>query len=160
MDELLNTESLAAVLQEYAVAVRNLYQDRLILHDRIATGGLLNSVEVHVDYNGTAYEVKMDLADYWRYVEMDTEPHWPPPSAILKWIQAKPILPRPMKNGKLPTPEQLAFLIGRKIAVFGTKGIPDLTDSVEDMNKAYQERIAAALAHDVGSYIRKLVRDS
>lgn len=160
MDELLNTESLAAVLQEYAVAVRNLYQDRLILHDRIATGGLLNSVEVHVDYNGTAYEVKMDLADYWRYVEMDTEPHWPPPSAILKWIQAKPILPRPLKNGKLPTPEQLAFLIGRKIAVFGTKGIPDLTDSVEDMNKAYQERIAAALAHDVGSYIRKLVRGS
>lgn len=160
MDELLNTENIAAVLQEYAVAVRNLYQDRLILHDRIATGDLLNSCEVHVDYNGTEYEVKMDLAEYWRYVEMDTRPHWPPPSAILKWIKAKPVLPRPMKNGKLPTPEQLAFLIGRKIAVFGTEGHPDLTDSVEDMNKAFQERIAAALARDVGAYIRKLVRDS
>jgi len=160
MDDLFNTESLQAVLMEYGVAVRNLYQDRLILHDRIATGALLNSVEVHVDHDGTAYEVKLDLADYWRYVEMDTEPHWPPPSAILKWIQAKPVLPRPMKNGKLPTPQQLAFLIGRKIAVFGTKGQPDLTDSVEDMNKAFQERIAAALAHDVGSYIRKLVRDA
>lgn len=158
MDELLNTETLRAVLEEYGVAVRNLYQDRLILHDRIATGELLNSVEVHVDYDGQAYEVKLDLADYWRYVEMDTEPHWPPPSAILKWIQAKPVLPRPMKNGKLPTPQQLAFLIGRKIAVFGTKGQPDLTDSVEDMNKAFRERIAVALAHDVGSYIRKLVR--
>ena len=159
MDELLNTENLRAVLMEYGVAVRNLYQDRLILHDRIATGDLLNSVEVHVDYNGEAYEVKLDLASYWRYVEMDTEPHWPPPSAILKWIMAKPVLPRPMKNGKLPTPQQLAFLIGRKIAVFGTEGIPDLTDSVEDMNKAFQERIAAALAQDVGSYIRKLVRN-
>lgn len=158
MDELLNTENLRAVLMEYGVAVRNLYQDRLILHDRIATGDLLNSVEVHVDYNGQAYEVKLDLASYWRYVEMDTEPHWPPPSAILKWIRAKPVLPRPLKNGKLPTPEQLAFLIGRKIAVFGTKGQPDLTDSVEDMNKAYQERIAAALARDVGNYIRKVVR--
>ena len=157
MDELLNTENLQAVLQEYGVAVRNLYQDRLILHDRIATGALLNSCEVRVDYDGTAYEVKLDLADYWRYVEMDTAPHWPPPSAILKWIQAKPVLPRPMKNGKLPTPQQLAFLIGRKIAVFGTEGHPDLTDSVEDMNKAYQERIAAALARDVGSYIRKVV---
>jgi len=158
MDDLFNTESLQDVLMEYGVAVRNLYQDRLILHDRIATGELLNSVEVHVDHDGTAYEVKLDLADYWRYVEMDTEPHWPPPSAILKWIQAKPVLPRPMKNGKLPTPQQLAFLIGRKIAVFGTKGQPDLTDSVEDMNRAFQERIAAALAKDVGSYIRKLVR--
>jgi hypothetical protein len=69
-------------------------------------------------------------------------------------------MPRPLKNGKLPTPEQLDYLIRRKIAVFGTKGQPDLTDSVEDMNRAFQERIAAALAHDVGSYIRKLVRDS
>ena len=158
MDELLNTENLRAVLMEYGVAVRNLYQDRLILHDRIATGDLLNSVEVRVEHNGGTYEVQLDLAEYWRYVEMDTEPHWPPPSAILKWIRAKPVLPRPLKNGKLPTPEQLAFLIGRKIAVFGTKGHPDLTDSVEDMNKAYQERIAAALARDVGNYIRKVVR--
>lgn len=158
MDELINTENLRAVLEEYGNAVRNLYQDRLILHDRIATGDLLNSVETRVEYDGQAYEVKMDLADYWRYVEMDTAPHWPPPSAILAWIKAKPVIPRPLKNGKLPTPEQLAYLIGRKIAVFGTKGQPDLTDSVEDMNKAFQERIAAALARDVGSYIRKLVR--
>ena len=90
---------------------------------------------------------------------MDTEPHWPPPSAILKWIMAKPVLPRPMKNGKLPTPQQLAFLIGRKIAVFGTEGIPDLTDSVQDMNTAFRERIAEALAADMGGYIRKLVRE-
>lgn len=159
MDELINTESLAAVLQEYAVAVRNMYQDRLILHDRIATGELLNSIDVHVEYNGKEYEVQMDLADYWRYVEMDTEPHWPPPSAILKWIQAKPVLPRPLKNGKLPTPQQLAFLIGRKISEKGTKGIPDLTDTVEEMNRTFKERIAAALAHDVGNYIRKVVRE-
>lgn len=159
-DELLNTDNLQAVLMEYGIAVRNLYQDRLILHNRIASGELLNSVDnVRVEFDGQAYEVKLDLADYWRYVEMDTEPHWPPPSAILKWIQAKPVLPRPMKNGKLPTPQQLAFLIGRKISEKGTKGIPDLTDSVEDMNKAFQERIATALAQDIGGYIRKLVRN-
>lgn len=158
MDDLLNMSNTAAVLQEYAVAVRNLYQDRLILHDRIATGDLLNSCEVRVDFNGTAYEVKMQLADYWRYVEMDTEPHWPPPSAILKWIRAKPVLPRPLKNGKLPTPEQLAFLIGRKIAVFGTEGHPDLTDSVQDMDKQFEERIKAALVADFTGYIRKIVR--
>jgi len=157
MDQLINTDHLAAVLQEYAVAVRNKYQDRLILHDRIATGDLLNSVEAHVDYDGGTYEVKLDLADYWRYIEMDTEPHWPPPSAILKWIQAKPVLPRPLKNGKLPTPQQLAFLIGRHIAVFGTKGKPDLTDTVEEMNRAFQERIAAALAADTANYIRKVI---
>ena len=158
-DDLINTEHLAEVLREYAVAVRNLYQDRLILHDRIATGKLLNEIREHVEYDGQTYEVQLDLWDYWRYVEMDTAPHWPPPSAILAWIKAKPVLPRPLKNGKLPTPEQLDFLIRRKIAVFGTKGQPDLTDSVEDMNKAFKERIAAALAQDVGSYIRKLVRN-
>lgn len=158
MDELLNTENLAAVLQEYAVAVRNLYQDRLILHDRIATGKLLNEIRAHVEYDGRFFEVQLDLWSYWRYIEMDTAPHWPPRDAILKWIQVKPILPRPMSNGKLPTPEQLAFLIQRKIAVFGTEGHPDLTDSVQDMNAAFRDRIAAALARDVGDYIRKVVR--
>jgi hypothetical protein len=161
MDELFNTDELAAVLQEYGVAVRNLYQDRLILHDRIASGELLNSVDnVRVEVEGTTYEVKLDLAKYWRYVEMDTEPHWPPKGALLEWIHWKISMPRPMKNGKLPTPEQLDYLIRRKIAVFGTKGHPDLTDSVEDMNKAYQARIADALARATGSYIRKLVRDA
>ena len=160
MDELIDTSHLRAVLMEYGIAVRNLYQDRLILHDRIASGELLNSVDnVRVDFDGTTYEVKLDLAEYWRYVEMDTEPHWPPPGALLKWISYKISMPRPMKNGKLPTPEQLDFLIRRKIAVFGTEGIPDLTDSVQDMNTAFRERIAEALAADMGGYIRKLVRE-
>lgn len=160
MDELIDTSHLRAVLMEYGIAVRNLYQDRLILHDRIASGKLLNSVDnVRVDFDGTTYEVKLDLAEYWRYVEMDTEPHWPPPGALLKWISYKISMPRPMKNGKLPTPEQLDFLIRRKIAVFGTEGIPDLTDSVQDMNTAFRERIAEALAADMGGYIRKLVRE-
>ena len=157
MDTLFDTSNLYAVLQEYGVEVRNRYQDRLILHDRIASGALLNSCEVHIEYSGGTYEVQLDLADYWRFVEMDTAPHWPPRAAILKWIQIKPVLPRPMKNGKLPTPEQLAFLIQRKIAVFGTEGKPDLTDTVEEMNKVYRERIAAALAADTANYIRKLV---
>ena len=160
MDELIDTSHLRAVLMEYGIAVRNLYQDRLILHDRIASGELLNSVDnVRVDFDGTTYEVKLDLAEYWRYVEMDTEPHWPPPGALLKWISYKISMPRPMKNGKLPTPEQLDFLIRRKIAVFGTEGIPDLTDSVQDMNTTFQKRIAEALAADMGGYIRKLVRE-
>lgn len=158
MDELIDMTNTYAVLQEYAVEVRNRYQDRLILHDRIATGELLNSIDTYVEVNGTAYEVKMKLLDYWRYIEMDTEPHWPPPGALLNWIHWKISMPRPMKNGKLPTPEQLDYLIRRKIAVFGTEGKPDLTDTVEEMNRAFQERIAAALAQDFAGYIRKLVR--
>ena len=113
MDELLNTDNLQKVLEEYAVAVRNLYQDRLILHDRIASGKLLNDINAHVEYDGQTYEVQLDLWNYWRYIEMDTEPHWPPPGALLKWIHWKISMPRPLKNGKLPTPEQLDFLIRR-----------------------------------------------
>lgn len=145
-------------MEEYAVAVRNAYQDRLILHDRIASGDLLNRVECHVEMEGNAYLVQLDLKKYWRYVEMDTAPHWPPPDAILKWIMIKPVIPRPMKNGKLPTPQQLAYLIGRKIAVFGTEGKPDLTDSVEEMNRRYQEKITAALAADVANYFKIMNR--
>lgn len=158
MNDLIDTENLRAVLEEYGTAVRNLYQDRLILHDRIASGELLNSIETHVEYDGQMWEVKMDLAEYWRYIEMDTKPHWPPPGVLLKWISYKIPYPRPLANGKLPTPEQLDYLIRRKIAVFGTKGIPDLTDSVQDMDRAYKERIEAALAKDMGNYLRKVFR--
>lgn len=157
MDELLNTENLAAVLQEYAVAVRNLYQDRLILHDRIATGDLLNSCEVHVEYNGTEYEVKMDLAEYWRYVEMDTRPHWPPPSAILRWVEIKPVLPHPDANGRIPSPRSLAYLIGRKISREGTTGSHDFQTAQETTIERFRVRIRVAMVRDVQNYIRQVL---
>ena len=153
MAEMLTFENVLSVLQDYAVEVRNLYQDSLIRHDRIASGGLLNSAECRVEVNGRVYEVVMTLEDYWRYVEEDTRPHWPPVSAILRWVQIKPVISRPDAAGRIPTPRQLAYLIGRKIAREGTKGSHDLADAVEEMNRRFADRLSEALGRDVSQYI-------
>lgn len=158
MAELLRLDNVERVLQEYAVEFRNMYQDNLIRSDRIASGELLNSIEAHVEIQGTAYEVKLILADYWKYVEEDTRPHWPPKSAILKWIQMKPVLPRPDANGKIPTPESLAYLISRKIARYGTQGSHDLQKTQQTMNRDIRQRLEEALTLDVSESVARLVR--
>ena len=159
MNELVNLDRLRDVLEEYAVAVRNLYQDNLVKSGRIASGDLLNSVECHVALDNQEFVVSLTLRDYWQYVEEDTRPHWPPRDAILSWIQVKPILPRPDAQGRIPTPQSLAFLIQRKIATEGTKGTHDLAKAVEEMNAQYRARIAEALGHDMEWYIRKIVAE-
>lgn len=153
MADMLNFDNVLKVLQDYAVEVRNLYQDSLIRHDRIASGGLLNSAECRVDVGDRSFEVVMSLEDYWRYVEEDTRPHWPPVSAILRWVQIKPVIPRPDAAGRIPAPKQLAYLIGRKIAREGTKGSHDLADAVAEMNNRYRERLSEALGADISAYI-------
>ena len=154
--ELLNFENLRQTLEEYGQEVRNLYQDKLITHDRVASGELLNSVEFEVEGDGKRWEVSLNVAKYWKYVENDTRPHWPPVNKILEWIRVKPVLPRPDKNGKLPTPEGLAFLIARKISRVGTKGTHDLEDSIEEINERYREKIVYAIAKDGETLYRML----
>lgn len=146
--ELINFDNLMAVLEEYAQAVRNLYQDNLIRNDRIATGDLLNSIDYQVQFNGVAYEVQLKLEDYWKYVEEDTKPHWPPVNKILEWISAKPVIPRERDRKKPPTPKQLAYLIGRKISRVGTEGSHDLKDAIEVINARYRDKIVYAIGQD------------
>lgn len=148
-DTLIKFDNLRRVLSEYGQAVRNGYQDALIRSNSIASGELLNSLEFKVQQGERNFSVVLTLMDYWKYVEEGTSPHWPPSSAILKWLEVKPVIPRPDKNGKLPTPKQLAFLISRKIAREGTKGRHDLANTLEALNAEYMEKITAALAEDV-----------
>lgn len=73
----------------------------------------------------------------------------PPISTIEKWIEVKPVLPRPMANGKLPTNKQLAYLIARKISIDGIAPRPLLQQSVDEVWRSMQEFIAEALAKDL-----------
>lgn len=147
--ELLNFDYLYETLEEYAKEVRNLYQDKLIENDRIASGKLLNSVEYRVDFDGSTYVVSLtNLQEYWKYIEYGTKPHFPPVNKILEWIQIKPVIPSPDQNGKIPTPQSLAFLIARKISKVGTQGSNDLQDAIDEVNERYKEKLVIALRKD------------
>ena len=148
-DKLMSWENLEKVLQEYAVALRNKYQDYLINSDRLASGELLNSVEYIIEKDNISISVSLQLAEYWKYVEYDTKPHWPPVDKIKEWITVKPIIPEPDIRGNLPTPDQLAFLIGRKISQEGTEGTKDLHSAIEDINNEFMQAIEDAITLDV-----------
>lgn len=139
------------VLKEYAIELRNTLQDSYINDDRIATGDLLNSVEYIIEKDDRQIEVSLQLEEWWKYVEEDTKPHFPPPDAMLNYIKAKPILPKPDNNGKLPTPNQLAYLIGRKISEVGTTGTHNVRDTVRLMNERYEEKIGQAISEDINN---------
>lgn len=158
MNELIDFTELQQVLQDFAKDIRERYMDVLANNDHIASKKLMDSIKTEVVVGKYSYEITMTLEHYWKYVEYDTKPHFPPPSAILKWIQVKPVIPRPDKNGRIPTPKQLAFLIGRHIDTYGTTGTHDLQQTKDDIIAWYKDKISAALGRDMTNYIRKLVR--
>lgn len=142
--------NLERVLEEYAVEVRNRYQDNLIRNDRIATGDLLNTVEYEVVRDGNRYRVSLILEDYWRDVEYGQEPGtYVEIDDLVKWIKVKPVLPTPDRFGRIPTPETLAFYIQRKIEEEGTEGSHDLDNAVNAIWPSFKERIQEAIEQDV-----------
>lgn len=161
MAQLVNLDNLQKLLQEMAGDIRDGYKETLERNGRYTALGpearkLIRSVQTRVVVGETAYEVVMDLEDYWKYVEDDTRPHWPPHDAILRWVTFKPVLPRPDSNGRLPSPESLTYLIRRKISRVGTKGTHDLEKTKDAVITAYRRELEQALAHDIEDYILKV----
>lgn len=145
MAELVN---LKKALEDYMNEVSRIYKGKLTADGKKATGKLINSVKANIQIGATQYTGELRLEDYWKYIEYGTKPHWPPKSALLKWIQAKPILPRPI-NGITPTNDQLAFLIGRKISLKGTQAGGQLGDTIDEVNSSFKPILENALEKDL-----------
>lgn len=150
MDKLIDLPHVQAVMEEMAIAIRNEYQDNLIRNDRIASGDLLNNIEYEITRGDFTYTIYVKMKDYWYYVENGRKAgKWPPIDNILNWIKIKPVLPRPNAEGKLPTPQQLAFLIARKIGEEGTEGTQDLRKATDTIWDNFEDRLYEAIDEDV-----------
>lgn len=141
--------NLQAVLQDYIEELKIEYENNLLDSDRVASWDLINNIEIVTSFEGYDYWIGFNLKDYWKYVEYGTKPHFPPVDALLRWIEIKPVLPYPNSRGKLPTPKQLAYLIGRKISEVGTEGSHDLAEANKTIHQKYEELIQMALDEDV-----------
>lgn len=150
MDKLIDLPHVQAVMEEMAIAIRNEYQDNLIRNDRIASGDLLNNIEYEVTRGDFTYTIYVKMKDYWYYVENGRKAgKMPPIDNILNWLKIKPVLPRPNAKGKLPTPQQLAFLIARKIGEEGTEGTQDLRKATDTIWDTFEDRLYEAIDADV-----------
>lgn len=144
--------NLTRVLNEYAQGLVENYKAALGAESINASGELANSVKYIIDDKAKGrFEVKLELLEYWKYVEYGRKAgKMPPISAIKQWIEVKPIIPRPNKNGKLPTINQLAYLISRKIGLEGTMGRGVLGERIENANRVFWEDIEDAILKDLG----------
>lgn len=166
-DSLMDFTHLEKVLQEVAKDAAETYKYQLSLGGKNASYKLANSVVGYAEQNGTRYEVRLDLEDYWKYVEggaQGTEQspagaiypaHRPPIWAIEKWVNVKPILPDPSKFGNLPSPTQLAFAIATKIEQFGIEPHPAMQTTIDEIVPKWNKAIADAFAQDVEGWLNK-----
>lgn len=143
--EILDLTTIQDITNDFVIELKN----KLTANKTNASGTLANSIRGIVKQNGKYIVISIQLEDYWQYVENGRRAgKYPPLSEIRKWISVKPILPRPTKSGKLPTANQLAFLIARKISKVGTKANPFLKPTLTSFDlvgKVYNE--VATLLH-------------
>lgn len=138
------------VLNKYAKLIFDEYIS--LLRNSRASGTLIDTASWKVEKTSEGYNIIFVLEDYYYYIEFGRKPGtFPPVDAIKQWISQKPILPTPitLPNGRqvLPTENQLAFLIGRKIKEKGIEGNYYLEQAVdkyyEDLSEALKDKYIA-----------------
>lgn len=149
------------VLKEYANSAGDIYRSCMAELGKDASGALSNSARAEVRVDGTRFEVVMHLEEYWKYIESGRKPgKFPPPDKIREWIEVKPVLPRPMENGKLPTIKQLSYLIGRKIAIKGIPPTPILETTVSKLNEQFLDKLYRAIREDIGYILKSAIHSA
>lgn len=158
---LMEWANLSMVLAEYGDLLVQNYKYNLTEENAVASGKLRDSVTYTMRIDDNFIEIGLNLQDYWKWIESGR----PPTSqsgngelrrAILNWIKVKPIVPRPY-NGKLPTEEQLAYLISRKIHREGYKGRGILKRSVDEINVMMMDDIKNAIIEDIKADIDEVL---
>ena len=149
---------LTEVLNDFADAFIQNARDNLQANQSNASYNLYNSFEKIIEVGEDYFKVSISLADYWQFLERGRGPgKFPPLDKIRDWIDVKPVNPEPLSNGKIPSVEQLSFLIGRKIANEGTEGRPFFEPAKEQTIREFEERINMAIEEDVSNFILELV---
>lgn len=143
-------------LNDFGKELADKYKRNLVNDDAIDTSKLLNSIKYIFNNNNTSFEISMEMAEYWKYVESGRKSgKFPPISAIREWVKVKPVIPRPY-NGKLPTENQLAFLIARSIAKKGIRPRPIFDDSLDDVMRDFENGLEDAFTKDVENEMDKI----
>ena len=141
--------------------IADIYRKKMDAADYNKQGELYN-FKWTTEWKGNLFEVYFELPSYFPFAENGRRPgKFPPPDAILKWVQFKRLVPRPGRDGKVPSTNQLVYLISRKIATKGTEGKhlfeKTLDDpSLDNLADKLVELITAEFEKEIEKYIESL----
>ena len=146
------------ILYQVAMDVALDYQAELNALNVNATGNLQN-VDFDVVANGGTYTVSLILQDYWKYVEQGRQPgKFPNVGKLQEWIKVKPIVPKPMKDGKFPTEKQLTYMIGNSIKEKGIQPKPALANALRK-NENHLNKIKEAVGKSLDKEIKQMLKE-
>lgn len=153
MDDLL-----IRILQQYGNLIIDAYRRKLYEGGSNATGLLGNSLSTTVNADDGVYEVILNIQDYWKWVEYGRLPGtFPNIDAIRKWIQVKPVIPTVKNDGKLPTIDQLTYLISRKIALEGIEPKYYLNNTLDELDlEPLEDAITRSLEQQLDNELKVL----
>ena len=149
--------NLEEVLRQYGSQLISIYRQKLLQNNADDTGTLGNTLNYIVEDQDGSYEVSLQIQDYWKYLEEGRSPgKFPPISEIKNWIRTKPVLPRPYR-GKLPSTDQLAYLVARKIHLQGTQGKHILEESLDELSAV--ALLDDAITKDLETQVNNVFKD-
>ena len=141
-----------ALLNSFAQTIVNRYKDKI---SEYASGKLYKTIDYSITAQNESYLVTINLENYWLNIEKGRRPgaKRPPVSAIENWIKVRKIIPRPvtLKSGRqrVPTVQQLAYVIARSIAKHGIKPRPFMSESIDQTLEDFKSKLTAAVREDV-----------
>lgn len=134
------------------------YRDKMSNAGYDKNGELMRFTWV-TEYKGNLFNLSFVLPDYFPFAENGRKPgKFPPPDAILKWIQTKQLVPRTM-NGKIPSTNQIVYLISRKIALKGTEGKHLLQQTIDETYDNLVDRLVEAIANKIENELEKDIEE-
>ena len=141
-----------ALLNSFAQTIVNRYKDKI---SEYSSGKLYKTIDYSITSQNDSYLVTINLEEYWKYIEKGRRAgaKMPPLSAIEKWIKVRKIIPRPvtLKSGKqrVPTVQQLAYVIARSISRNGIAPRPFMRESIDQTIDDFKSKLTAAVRDDV-----------
>lgn len=157
-----------AVLEDFGNDFVELVLQEIQDKDGVATGEMYNTLGWKIEETENGLTLFLTHTDYFHYWNDGTRPHWPPQEPIENWVRAKGIEGRPMRvvrtwkwvtkdgvehtNGKevtiLPTVQQIAFLVRRKISLEGTEPRSAFEAAYDALIGFYEPKIIEAFTED------------
>lgn len=141
--------------------IADIYRKKMDAADYNKQGELYN-FKWTTEWKDNLFEVYFELPPYFYFAENGRRPgKFPPPDVILKLVQLKRLVPRPGRDGKVPSTNQLVYLISRKIATKGTEGKHLFEKTLDDPNldnlaDKLVELITAEFEKEIEKYIESI----
>lgn len=151
--------NLYRVLNFFADRFIELARAHLVENNSIATRNLYNSFNKIIEIGDERLSVKIELADYWQYVEEGTGPahkpdarsqYYPKIAPLIEWVNVKP---------GLPQVDGFAYAVREKIHREGIEPRPFFEPAKEQALAEFEDAIDEAVEQDISEWIEKILND-